>query len=287
MNKQTPLIVIVGTTASGKTSLAIDLALRCNGEIICADSRTIYKDMDIGTAKPSPQERKQVAHHLLDVVSPDQAFTVFDFKKIADLAIKDIVSRRKIPILVGGSGLYIDAILYDYQFRPINKEARRQYEIASIDELQDILKQKRIPLPENKQNKRHLIRIAETGMESPKQRNLRSNTFVFGLQVDPEEQKERSRRRLDEMLKEGLIEETTALGRKYGWTIPPMQAPAYKAFRAFIQNHCTLEESKVLCLQYEAQLAKKQRTWFKRNKSIQWYSDPSKIVDISTTLLNT
>jgi tRNA dimethylallyltransferase len=243
--------------------------------------------MDIGTAKPSPQERKQVAHHLLDVVSPDQAFTVFDFKKLADAAIQDIVSRGKTPILVGGSGLYIDAILYDYQFRPVDKEARQQYESASIEELQNVLKQRHIPLPENKENKRYLIRIAETGMESPKQRNLRSNTLLFGLQVDPEEQKERSRHRLEEMLKEGLIEETKSLERKYGWTIPPMQAPAYKAFRAYIQGQCTLEEAKAMCLQYEAQLAKKQRTWFKRNKSIQWYSDPSKIVDISTTLLNT
>ena len=287
MNKIAPLIAIVGTTASGKTSLAIEVALKCNGEIVCADSRTVYKGMDIGTAKPNDFERGQVKHHLLDVVDPDQPFTVFDFKKLADEVIKDIRSRGKTPILVGGSGLYIDAVLYDYQFRPVDKNSRQKYENLSIEELQHILKQRNIPLPENKHNKRYLIRMAETGLESPQQHTLHSNTVIFGLLISLEEQKERSRQRLELMLKEGLIDEITVLGHTYGWDIPSMQAPAYKAFHAYINKNISLDEAKALCLQYEAQLAKKQRTWFKRNKSIQWFSDPSKIVDISTTLLNT
>jgi len=287
MNNPIPLIVITGTTASGKTSLAIKVAQHCNGEIICADSRTVYRGMDIGTAKPSFQERKLVKHHLLDVVNPDQVFTVFDFKQRADALIKDIMSRGKTPILVGGSGLYIDAVVYDYKFRPVNEKNRRKYEHASIEELQNYLIARKISLPENSRNKRHLLRLVETGQEPPNQRHLRNNTYIFGLFVSPAEQKERSHRRLEVMIKQGLIEEVRTLRKKYALTLPSMQAPAYKAFQTYIEKECTLEEAKELCLQYEAQLAKKQRTWFKRNKSIQWYDDPSKIVELSTTLLNT
>ena len=116
MTDRCSLLVIVGPTASGKTALAIELAERMNGEIICADSRTVYRGLDIGTAKPTPEERARVPHHLLDVVDPDQPFSVADFKRLAEQAITDVRRRDKLPILVGGSGLYIDAIIYDYQF---------------------------------------------------------------------------------------------------------------------------------------------------------------------------
>ena len=286
--KTAPLIVIVGQTASGKTSLAIDIATRCDGEIICADSRTIYRHMDIGTAKPSKEEQEKVRHHLLDIVEPNEVFTVYDFKVKAEETIKDIQSRGKVPILVGGSGLYIDAVIFDYKFRPaVVSSLRERYETLSVSELQQELKDRAIPFPENKGNKRYLIRAAESGLASPAQHTIRPNTHVFGLDVSPEEQKHRSALRLDAMLKQGLIEEVSGLGERYGWDIAPMQAPAYKAFRGFVLHEQSLDEAKEKCLRFEAQLAKKQRTWFKRNKSIQWYSDPSEIVEISTTLLNT
>lgn len=110
------IVVIVGMTASGKSAVAMKLAQERNGEIICADSRTIYKGMDIGTAKPSPTDRKAVRHHLLDIITPDQKFTVADFQKQANAAIKDIASRGKLPIVVGGTGLYVDALIYNYSF---------------------------------------------------------------------------------------------------------------------------------------------------------------------------
>ena len=111
------LLVIVGPTASGKTSLAIEVAKKYNGEIICADSRTIYKGMDIGTAKPSKAEQQEIAHHLLDIIEPGEVFSAADFKKACVESVKDIRERGKLPIVVGGSGLYIDAYLFDYQFR--------------------------------------------------------------------------------------------------------------------------------------------------------------------------
>src|SRR5687767_5549731 len=111
-----PLVVIVGETASGKTALAVKLAQQFNGEIIAADSRTIYKEMNIGTAKPSPEERKAVPHHLIDILYPNERFTVADFQRLANETITDILSRGKLPLLVGGSGLYIDSVIFNYSF---------------------------------------------------------------------------------------------------------------------------------------------------------------------------
>ena len=291
MNKNStpkPLIVIVGQTASGKTRLAIEVALRCNGEIICADSMTIYRNMNIGTAKPSTEEQERVKHHLLDIVDPNEKFTVHDFKVRAQKAIEEIIDRGKVPILVGGSGLYVDAVLYDYQFRPSAPSSiREKYEKYSVEELQVELIARGIPMPENSNNKRYLIRSAEVGSQAPTEHKIRPNTYIFGINIDPTEQKIRSKRRLEEMLEEGLADEVRSLGELYGWDIAPMQAPSYKAFGGFIRNEYEIGEAQEKCLQYEAQIAKKQRTWFKRNKSIQWYSDPSKIVEISTTILNT
>ncbi len=112
----TPLIVIVGQTASGKSALALELAQQYNGEIICADSRTVYKGMDIGTAKPSKEDQQQVQHHLLDILSPDQTMTAALFKEKAEQAIKDIGSRGKVAFLVGGTGLYVDSLLFNFSF---------------------------------------------------------------------------------------------------------------------------------------------------------------------------
>ncbi len=157
------LVAIVGQTASGKTALAIELAQRFSGEIIAADSRTLYKGMDIVTAKPSAEERKVVPHHLIDVSTPDKPLTVADFKRLATAAITDITARGKLPLLVGGTGLYVDAILYDFQFNnPVNASYRNSLGAKEIAELQAMVLYQGIPLPENPLNKRHLIRALET-----------------------------------------------------------------------------------------------------------------------------
>lgn len=251
-----PLLVIVGPTASGKTALAIDLAKRFNGEIICADSRTIYKGMNIGTAKPTVPEMQSVKHHLLDVVEPGEPFTVADFKRLADQAITNITERGKLPILVGGSGLYIDSVIYNYDFAATSSER-------------------------DPQNPRHLA------ADAPRQNlELRPNTLVIGIQVDPVILKERIIKRIDGMLEAGLQDETIGLGKQFGWDIPPMQAPAYKAFRGVAEGTKTVDQAKADFDMYDSRLAKKQRTWFKRNNSIQWVTDPSESVDLVTTFLN-
>ena len=285
--KVSPLIVIVGPTASGKTALGIDLAKQFNGEIICADSRTVYQGMDIGTAKPTVLERQHIPHHLLDVVRPDQTFTVADFQREAQVAIADISSRGKLPILVGGSGLYINSVVYEYNFRAVNSEMRSRYADANVEELQKLLVERKIPLPENSQNKRYLLRSLEAGQASKKHHQLRPQTLVIGIAVDSKVLQARISQRIAKMLDDGLLDEVKRLKATYAADLPPMQAPAYKSFIPYLNGSCTLLEAAEKFAQYDRQLAKKQRTWFKRNNSIHWLSDPSEAVDLVTKFLNT
>jgi len=282
-----PLIVVVGETASGKSALALELAAIFDGEIIAADSRTVYKGMDIGTAKPTQAERAQIPHHLLDVVYPDEAFTAADFKMLAERAITDITSRGKLPILVGGTGLYIDAVLYDFSFNQKADEVQRKRLIEmTVEELQRLLTAENIALPENGRNPRHLIRAYETRGEAAKRKPLRENTLVLGLMVDKEVLRKRITRRINIMIKNGVIEETEKLACKYGWEIAALRSTEYKAFHQYIEARIPLEAAKALCVHNDLRLAKRQRTWFKRNKSIHWICKKAEAVDLITTFLN-
>lgn len=282
-----PLIAIVGETASGKTALAIDLARRFNGEIICADSRTIYRGLDIGTAKPTAEERSIVPHHLLDVVDPDQGFSASDFKRLANEAITDIASRGKVPFLVGGSGLYIDAVLFDFAFNsPPDPAERARLQQLSIDELQAEIIARGIEMPQNSQNPRHLMRALETGGQSSQDTTMRENTLVLGLTIERDTLRNKIAQRVDVMIDAGFIEEVRHVVEKYGWDAPGLRAPGYKAFRAYIEGKASLEEAKAQFVQNDMQLAKRQRTWFKRNKSIHWITQQAQAVDLATTLLN-
>jgi tRNA dimethylallyltransferase len=251
-----PLVVIVGETASGKSALALELARRFDGEIICADSRTVYKGMDIGTAKPTEAERREVRHHLLDVVQPDERFTVADFKHLALEAIQDISLRGKLPILVGGTGLYVDAVLYNYTFAA--QDARRD----SV-------------------NPRHVAKEHSGGRA-----NLRPRTLILGLVIERSALQDRVSQRVDRMVRAGFMDELRSLVEQHGWTAPALQAPGYKAFHAYIDGSLTLDEAKALFVQKDMQLAKRQRTWFKRNPRIQWLKNRGDAVAITTTFLS-
>ncbi len=249
------LIVIVGPTASGKTAAAIELAQKVNGEIICADSRTVYRGMDIGTAKPTAVERAQIPHHLLDLIDPDEHFTVADFKRLAVEAIDDIHARGKVPILVGGSGLYIDAILYDYKF-------------ADPDSPRDSI------------NKRHLAQTV------PRIRgSLRPQTLVLGLEVPREELRRRLEARVEDMISAGFLDEVTKLRQQFP-NSRALLAPGYKAFIQYLDGHISLDDARALFVTNDYQLARRQMTWFRRNNSIQWLNNSSSVVGIVTTFLN-
>jgi tRNA dimethylallyltransferase len=231
-----PLIVIVGETASGKTVLAIDLAKQISGEIIAADSRTVYKEMDIGTAKPTPQEKGGIPHFLLDVVKPDHPFSASDFKYLATQAIEEISSRGHVPIMVGGSGLYIDSVIYDFTFRPkADPGVREQLQKLSVQELQERILGLGLDLPSNMQNPVHLIRTIETNGQQPMRKPLRDNTLI----IDRQELKTKLKKRVEAMLKQGLIQEIKSLVKNYGWDAPGLQSTSYKAFRQYFEGQGT------------------------------------------------
>jgi tRNA dimethylallyltransferase len=282
-----PLIAIVGETASGKTALAIELAKRFGGEIIAADSRTVYKGMDTITAKPTPEDREIVPHHLLDVVEPNQRFSAADFKRLANEAIEEIEQRGNVPFLVGGSGLYIDAVLYDFEFRgEANDVLRTELQTLSIEQLQRHIEERHLPMPENRRNLRHLIRVIETdGAVTPK-KSLRPNTLVLGIEVEREVLRARIASRVDVMVEQGLVQEIKQIADEYGWDAPALQTPGCIAFRNYFEGNLELDEAIKQFTREHVQLAKRQRTWFRRNKDAQWICKTEEAVDLATTFLN-
>lgn len=249
------LLVIVGPTASGKSDLAMELAKLLGGEIICADSRTVYKGLDIGTAKPSNRDRQKVPHHLLDMVEPDAHFNVADFKKLAEVVINDIKSRGKLPIMVGGSGLYIDSVLFNYGFSEAG-------------------------VAKDPENPRHLFK------EAPRNKStLRSDALVIGIEVDRSVLKERIARRVDTMLTAGFLDEVKKLQADHP-NSKALLAPGYKAFSEHLLGHLSLEEAKALFIKNDYNLAKRQMTWFKRNKDIHWLNNQNTYIEDTIKLLN-
>jgi tRNA dimethylallyltransferase len=280
MEAKLPLIVIVGPTASGKTSLAIDLARKFNGEIICADSRTIYKGMDIGTAKPTKEEQAIVPHWGLDLVEPGERFTAADFKKYADEKIEEIRSRGHIPFLVGGTGLYVDAVLFDYRFGgDVNMKQRAQLEKMSIEELHNYCFKNNIKLPENRLNKRYVIRAIEQKSINVKRRQEPlSESIIVGIATNKDILRTRIVSRTEQLFENGVVEEAIILGKKYGWDSEAMTGNIYPLVRLYLNNELTLEEIKEKFTTLDWRLAKRQLTWLRRDLYIDWRSlDEAKI----------
>ena len=266
------LIIITGPTASGKTALAIKLAKRFNGEIISADSRAIYKGIDIASAKPSLEEREGVTHWGFDLVEPDQTFTAADFKDYAFEKISEIHSRGKIPFLVGGTGLYIDAIVFDFAFAgEANEVLREQLEQMNVQELQKYCENNNIKLPENDHNKRYLIRAIERKNVTVKRREtLIDNTIVVGITTNRETLRTRIALRSEQLFANNVVEEATILGKKYSWDSEAMTGNVYPLVRKYIAGE--LDETG-LRREFEIsdwRLAKRQMTWLRRNPYIMW-----------------
>jgi tRNA dimethylallyltransferase len=288
MATPSPLIAIVGPTASGKSSIAMLLAERFNGEIIAADSLTVYRGMDIGTAKPTKTDQALVRHHLLDIVNPGQNYNVAQFKADSLKAITEINNRNKLPILVGGSGLYIDSLLFDYNFGLVDKAKRAELELLDIQQLQ----QRALELGIDQQdidfkNRRHLQRAVEAGGVIKQQHKLRPNTLVIGIKRDKDELKTRINQRIDQMVSNGFIDEVAALKQKYERTQVDLPGIGYKTFLQYLSGELPLDQAKAQFARGDLLLAKRQMTWLRRNKSIQWTNNPSEAVALTTTFLNT
>ncbi len=284
-------MVIVGETASGKSALALQLAQQFNGEIICADSWTVRKEVNIGTAKPSAAEQARVRHHLLDVIAPCGDFTAAVFKRLTNQAIKDIIERGKLPIMAGGTGLYIDGVLYDFDFLPAgDRSARQSLNELSLDQL--LLKIETMGIDPNgidTRNKRRLIRLIETGGAHPNRQDLRPNTLIIGVKPGREELKQKIIDRTDTMLAAGLETEVRHLSEKYSWDCEALKGVGYAQWQDYFNGSETFSETRQKIIKATLDLAKRQRTWFKRNKSIQWFSTPvnlANVVDSVTTFLD-
>ncbi|MEI7689821.1 MAG: tRNA (adenosine(37)-N6)-dimethylallyltransferase MiaA [Candidatus Saccharibacteria bacterium] len=267
-----PLVVIAGPTASGKTSLAVELAKKFGGEIICADSRSIYKGMDIGTAKATAEEMQSIPHWGLDLVEPGDYFTVFDFKTYANDKIEDIRSRGKVPFLVGGTGLYVDAVIFDYQFGTgVDVAKRTTLNNMSIEELYVYCSEKGIDLPENSKNKRYVIRAIEKhgGRESKREKPV-DNAIIVAILTDRDVLRSRIGKRVEQMFDDNVVNEAKMLGKKYGWTSEAMTSNIYPLIHAYLEDDTSLDEVKEKVATLDWRLAKRQLTWLRRNHYIKW-----------------
>ncbi len=286
-NQKLNLLAIVGPTASGKSALAIEVAKKYQGEIICADSRTIYKGLDIGTAKPNHLEQDGILHFGLDLVEPDEVFSAAEYQKYALGKIEEINSRDHLPILVGGSGLYIDSVLYSYKFGEKGDSVlRNELEALTIEELQVRILANEIEMPENRQNKRYLIRAIEQGGVNRKRGSLLPGAHIVGLNPDREVLLSRIIGRAAAMIQDGVLEEARLLEENYGWSVPGASGNIYQALRPFIEGESDdLHECLLHFVQQDKKLAKRQLTWFRRNRDVHWFSDSKAALSYVDSLL--
>mgnify|MGYP003289404355 CR=1 FL=1 len=283
------VVVIVGPTASGKTALSIELAKKLDGEIISSDSMQIYKDMDIGTAKVTKEEAQGIKHYLVDFVSPDQRYTVSDFKKDAEAAIKEILEKGKVPIVVGGTGLYVNSLIYgiEYQDMKIDEEYRNELMNRAEDpvELEKMWNEANAIDPDamqkiSKNDKKRIVRVLEIFKSTGKtkteheilsrQKGVEYDYKVFGISMDREKLYERINLRVDLMIEAGLEDEVRNLLNKYNEFPTAMQGLGYKEVKEYFDGILTREEMIEKIKQESRRYAKRQLTWFRRNEEIIW-----------------
>jgi tRNA dimethylallyltransferase len=281
------LLAIVGPTATGKTGVAVEVAKRLGGEIVSADSMLIYRYMDIGTAKPTAGERQGIPHHMIDVVNPDETYSVALYQEQAERCIKEIASRGKLPLLVGGTGLYVRAVLERYNFPPAGYDPelrRRLNEEAEICGVREMHRRLAAVDPEaaekiHPHNLKRVIRALEiyylTGCPSSRRKRRKEgpgyHVAVFGLFLDRPLLYRRIEERVDKMLAAGLVEEVRQLlARGYGPELVSMQGLGYKEIAQYLLGRVTLDEAVRLLKRNTRRFAKRQLTWFGRDPRIRW-----------------
>ncbi len=299
------LCIIVGPTSIGKSDLAIDLAQKHNGEIISADSMQIYKYMNIGTAKVREEEMKDIPHHMVDIIDLDEGFTVSDFKHMAKKHIKEINSKGRLPIVVGGTGLYINSLVYNLDFAqiPPNEELRMEYEDKIEKFGNEYLHNKLMKIDKSSgekisiKDKKRIIRALEiydsTGRTmSEYNKNFRVmnedyNLLYIALDMDRAKLYERINNRVDIMLEKGLIDEVKSiLEMGYNKDLISLKAIGYKEIIMYLENEISLEEAIELIKKASRNYAKRQLTWFRRDHRIKWINidEYDKTIDICNNI---
>lgn len=293
---KTKLYLIVGPTASGKTALSIEVAKRVNAEIISADSIQLYKGFDIGSAKPTVEERQGIAHHLIDVYEPtERNASAASFQKLAQGAIETIASRGKLPLVVGGTGLYINALTFPLNFTAMASDPALRSELSAMEEARPgslyALLRELDPQSAARLHPNDLKRVARAvevvklsgktigefggDFANKKSEDIPYDARLIGLTLPRELLYERIERRVDEMVAQGLLEEVRrlrALGAKAD--MPAMQGLGYRQLYAHLEGACTLEQAIAAVKLETRRFAKRQLTWFRRDDRIRWF-DPT------------
>jgi len=284
-----PLFVLVGPTAVGKTKISIELAKKLDGEIISADSMQVYKYLDIGTAKIKPEEAQGIAHHLIDIKEPTENISVAEFQKLAEMKIKEIASRDKFPMLVGGTGLYVNSVISHYNFSPtkdtqiLRKRLWKTVEEKGVNELfaklmeVDPLSTKKIHPNDTKRIIRALEVYYSTGKPISSFQNAsyklppKYNLAIVGLNMDRDKLYERINFRVDQMLEEGwLFEVKNMLNKGISPNAPALQGLGYKQLVMFLNGEISYEQTIELIKRDTRRFAKRQLTWFRRDPRILW-----------------
>ena len=289
------VIVICGPTASGKTALSVELAKQIQAEIVSADSMQIYKDMNIGTAKPTTEEMQGIKHYLIDYVSPEKRYSVAQFKKDAKSKIREIIKKGKTPIVVGGTGLYVDSLIYEIDYPEIKfdeiyrKSLEERVEKEGLEKLykeaEKIDKEAMKKISPN--DKKRILRVLEiyhatgktkTEQEKESRKNeVEFDYYIYAINWDREELYNRINLRVDQMIEQGLIEEVKNILKKYDTFPTAMQGLGYKEVVEYLQNKITKEEMIEKIKQETRRYAKRQLTWFRKNKSTKWLEGTNEI----------
>ena len=282
-----PHLAIVGATASGKTELALEVAERLDAEIVCADSTTVYRGMDIGTAKPTPHQRSRVAHHVVDVSEPSERFTVATYQRLAREAIDDIRARGRVPLLVGGSGLYVRAVVDDLAFPPtdpaVRERLRREAADAGAAEMYDRLSRldaaaaDRIE-PDNVRRTIRALEVSEitgrpfSSYATAWDRYPPERVRAAGIDVQRPELYQRIEARVRGQMAEGLIEEVKELAHRglTGW-LTASQAIGYAEFARHLEGELSLDEAVARTVKRTKALARRQLAWFRRDPRVRWF----------------
>ena len=293
------VIVICGPTASGKTALSIELAKQINGEIISADSMQIYKEMNIGSAKPTIEEMQNIKHYMLDFLEPDKRYSVADYKLQAEKCIEEILSKNKTPIIVGGTGLYINSLIYGIEYSNIktDEEYRKHLEEICEKEGLETLYKKAIEIDSkamekiSANDKKRIMRVLEifheTGKTKTEQeiesriKEVKYNYLVYAIDFDREKLYQRINKRVDLMVEKGLIEEVKNLVNKYKEMPTAIQGLGYKEIKEYLEGTITKEEAIEKIKLESRRYAKRQLTWFRKNKETIWLNGEN---DIQTNI---